>query len=292
MEEDCEVCSCSSGEFESDSSCCSCETCSCDSESRCSCSSPSECSSCSCSPRNAAQPQEVKPNDLEQIKTFIADIAGLIRQSKEVAIKEPPAPEKVPEEPPKAEEPVVVVVEKAEPEEPPAPVAPVQTRDRELQQEIAELERIIHHSEAALRNGYEARPEQPVETPLGGHVPHFAASPCSTGAATAVESPAYYCYTNDHTVGDPFSCAESPISCSAQRTWRSGFEAPAAGEEHCFCDESEAESDTDYSQLDLDQLHAKMVSLDLISYMKLVESVLDERVRLAIAQQGAEELPH
>ncbi|GBE61731.1 DNA RNA endonuclease NUC1, putative [Babesia ovata] len=290
MEEDCELCSCSSCDSGSVSSCCSCDTCNCDSESCCSWSSPSECSSCSCSPRNVAQPEEVKSSDLEQIKTFIADIAGLIRQSKEVEVKEPPAPKEVPEAPPKVPEPVVV--EKPEPEDPPVTEVPPQPQNHELQHEIAELERIIHRSEVALRNGYESRVDQPVAVPLGEHVPHFVGSPCSAGAATVVATPACYCYTNDNTVGDPFSCVESPISYSAQPTWRSGFDAPPANEEYCYCNENEAESDTDYNELDLDQLHAKMVSLDLMSYMKLVESVLDERVRLAIAEQGVEGMPY
>ncbi|GFE54532.1 nitrogen assimilation transcription factor nirA, putative [Babesia ovis] len=250
----------------SDSDSCSCGTCSCDSDgSCCSYESDSYCSSCSCSPRSDTGRKGNYQQDMDQIRTFIADVATLIRQAKEIdgsTLKQVEQPthvvDKTNDEPHETSEGESTqalknteqstqqadVAENNKEESPTKqddvtlPNIPV---NKELDKEIAKFEQLINNTEMAL-NGY--------TTWLVGDT-----SQMSPYATTVGESPENYCYTNDNTLADPFADILSP----------------ATG--------GEPESSDDEMEPDMDKLHSRMVALDLHSYMQLVESVLDERVR-------------
>ncbi|GIX64641.1 LPXTG cell wall anchor domain-containing protein [Babesia caballi] len=309
MEEFEPVC-CRAGEAESDSDCCSCDTCSCDSDCSCGSGSESDLSSCSCSPRRDAERDERYLNELDQIKTFIADIAELLRQAKEVPAAKPSAvqEDRVPEREvvvlPREEtiqQPEVVVLPQEEPEperevqetaqgdekqelEVETPLeanveanveAPVESSEVALEREIAHFEQIINDSETALKHGCALWADGPPAATGYGHTSVPTESPCPDGESTTMANPAYYCYTNDSTVVGGCSQAPSPYAAGGYPTWRSGFDAYA--EEQWEDDDYEAEEDAD-----LERLHARMVALDLRSYMRLVETVLDERVRMEV----------
>ncbi|KAK1938367.1 hypothetical protein X943_000636 [Babesia divergens] len=270
--EECDSC-CRQFQEESDSDCCSCDTCSCESGSCCESPSCSECSSCSCSPRANTEVDDKYIQDLDAIKAFVADIAGFIRQNKDTAENANviPKPEKEAEY--EVEQAPKVVQEQAYalPEASPAPQAPM---DLALMREIAHIEEIINNTEMNLQNNYAYDGTMPLGVPAHCYMSPRAESPYSYGASTALASDMYHCNTNDHTVTDSFSNTCSPIS-AAHAPWRSGFEMPAYG--------MQWEDDRDDQELDLDTLHAHMVSLDIYSYMYLVETVLDERVRREMA---------
>ncbi|ORM41393.1 uncharacterized protein BXIN_2539 [Babesia sp. Xinjiang] len=290
MDVDCEeqyCCCCDKAGSDVDS--CSSGTCSCDSDSCCSSLSDNECSSCTSSPRSDEGRNENYLQDLNQIKTFIADVATLIRHAKESEannIKEPQnealelqikkdndtsgscdVQDKEPElqkDTQQSTEQLWHVKPSATCEKEPV-VVPSAPEDRALEREIEKFEQIINTTEMTLKNEYA------FETIVNSN-----GSPC---ASTVVESPQNYCYTNDNTVTDSFSNVTSPNTAGHQSVWNSSFEPVIVGEQ------SEPYSDGwDEAQPDLDKLHAQMVALDLQSYMRLVETVLDERVRRELIQ--------
>ncbi|EDO06169.1 hypothetical protein BBOV_II002130 [Babesia bovis T2Bo] len=200
---------------------CSSSSCSCDSGSCCSSESADECSSCSCSPRSAGSNDEHYQDDLDQLKTFIADVASLIRQSRNT--------EDVP-----VTTNVEVQVSDEKPIETPVEQPVAAPFNKDLDNEIANFEQLINSTEIKL-NGHSGFCEfEAQESPY---------------ATTVADTPVGYCFTNDDTARE-----EMP-------------------EESCSESEDEAEPD-------LDKLHSRLVALDLHSYMGLVESVLDKRVKL------------
>lgn len=208
--------------------------------------------------------------DLNTIKAFITDVAGLIRQGKVAQT----LPELTSNRIDKDE-----VLDKpfAEGEETPVkekvPASTPTVMDKGLEREIAHIENHINRTELNLRNGYIQQGDELLESgeSLAGLSP--VESYHSTVASTAFGGDAYECNSNDYTVTNALSQMNTPVG-GKHFTWHSGFETPSHN--------IHLDGDLDDKEVDLNVLHSRLVSLDIHSYMCLVERVLDERVRMEL----------